>query len=231
MLVSGGSVNTSTYDTSKLTNVDNNHGTLTQSDFLNLFVTQMQNQDPTSPMDSSEMMQQTATFTQVQSMTEMSDNIQKMVDATTSSSLTSQLASASNFIGKIMEYDGNDTTLTSNGAAISFQTAAIPSSVTVTVRDSSGNFVRSFQPSVTSTGKQYVVWDGTDASGNKMAEGNYTFNVTATDATGAKVDVTTYSNGQVTGVSTENNSLVYEVDGNYQVKPDEVVSVRDASSL
>lgn len=230
MLVSNTKPDTSTYDTSKLT-VDNNHGQLTQTDFLNLFIKQMQSQDPTNPMDSSEMMQQTSTFTQVQAMTDMSQNIQNMVDAVTKSSSASQMASAANFIGKIMEYSGNDTTLTDNGAMISFQTAAVPSKTTVTIRDSNGNFIRSLSPQTTDTGKQYLVWDGTDANGNKVANGKYSFNVTAADSTGASVDVTTYSNGQVTGVSTENGSLVYEVDGKYDVSPDKVVSVRDSSTI
>lgn len=231
MLVSSTKPDTTTYDTSKLTNVDNNHGTLTQTDFLNLFIKQMQSQDPTSPMDSAQMMQQTATFTQVQSMTEMSQNILKMVEASTNSSSTAQLASAANFIGKVMEYSGNDTTLTGSGAAISFDTAAIPSKTNVTIRDAQGNFVRTLSPTVTDTGKQYLVWDGTDANGNKMANGKYSFSVSAVDDKGTSVGVTTYSNGQVTGVSTENGTLVYEIDGKYDVSPDKVVSVRDASTI
>ena len=228
MLVSSStSVDTSKYDTSNM-DVDNDHGTLTQEDFLNLFVKQMQNQDPTEPMDSSEMMQQTATFTQIQSMTSMSDNIESMVDSMTNMTNQVQMSSATSVIGMVMEYNGNNTTLTDNGAAIEFQMDAIPATCSVVIKDSDGNFVRSLSPTVTDTGKQYLVWDGKDASGNAMDTGSYSFAVSAKDADGESIDVNTYGNGQVTGVTIDDGAVVYEVDGSFDVAAEDVVSVRDA---
>lgn len=230
MIVSSGTVNTNTYDTSKM-EVDNDHGSLSQQDFLELFITQMQNQDPTEPLDSSEMMQQTATFTEVETMTAMSESMEELVETMTTSSNSSQMASASSVIGMVMEYEGNDTTLTEDGAAIEFELEAIPDQCTVVIRDEDGNFVRSFSPDVTSTDKQYIVWDGTDASGNAMEEGSYNFSVTAYDANSESITATTYGNGQVTGVTIEDGSIVYEVDGSFDVAAEDVVSVRDASLL
>ncbi|MCD8553683.1 flagellar hook capping FlgD N-terminal domain-containing protein [Seleniivibrio sp.] len=230
MIVSSGStVNTDRYDTSKM-DIDNDHGSLDQSDFLNLFVTQMQNQDPTEPMDSSQMLQQTATFSQVESMATMNENMEKILDVISNSSVQNQMASASNFIGKVMEYEGNDTTLTSSGAAISFEASSIPAKTSVTIRDEDGKYIRTLTPSVTDTDKKFLVWDGTDASGNKMDTGSYTFSVKAYDADGKEIEVKTYSNGQVTGVATDSGKLIYEVDGTYEVAAEDVVSVRDLTN-
>ena len=229
MIVSSGSVNTDTYDKSKLT-VDNDHGKLNQSDFLNLFITQLQNQDPTEPMDSSQMLQQTSTFSQVESMANMNTNMEKILEVLSNTSTQSQMASASNFIGKAMEYEGNDTTLTSSGAAISFQASQVPTKTSVIIRDADGKYIRTLTPSVSDTGKVFLVWDGTDASGNKLATGSYKFSVKATNADGKEIDVKTFSNGQVTGISTDSGKLTYEVDGKYTVAADKVISVRDLTN-
>jgi flagellar basal-body rod modification protein FlgD len=229
MIVSSGSVNTDKYDTSKM-DIDNDHGSLDQSDFLNLFVTQMQNQDPTEPMDSSQMLQQTATFSQVESMASMNENMEKILDVISSSSVQSQMASASSFIGKVMEYEGNDTTLTSSGAAISFEASAVPAKTTITIRDQDGKYIRTLTPSVNDTDKTFLVWDGTDSAGNQMDTGSYTFSVKAYDADGKEIDVKTYSNGQVTGVATDSGKLIYEVDGSYEVAAEDVISVRELTN-
>jgi len=229
MIVSSGSVNTDKYDTSKM-DIDNDHGSLNQSDFLNLFVTQMQNQDPTEPMDSSQMLQQTATFSQVESMSAMNENMEKILEVISSTSVQSQMASASSFIGKVMEYEGNDTTLTSSGAAISFEASKVPAKTTVTIRDEDGKYIRSLTPSVNDTDKVFLVWDGTDSAGNKMDTGSYTFSVKAYDADGKEIDVKTYANGQVTGVATDSGKLIYEVDGSYEVAAEDVISVREITN-
>ncbi|WP_303850633.1 flagellar hook assembly protein FlgD [Seleniivibrio woodruffii] len=229
MIVSSGSVNTDKYDTSKM-EIDNDHGSLDQSDFLNLFVTQMQNQDPTEPMDSSQMLQQTATFSQVESMASMNENMEKILDVISSSSVQSQMASASSFIGKVMEYEGDDTTLTSSGAAISFEASAVPAKTTVTIRDEDGKYIRTLTPSVNDTDKVFLIWDGTDSSGNQMETGSYNFSVKAYDADGKEIEVKTYSNGQVTGVATDSGKLIYEVDGSYEVAAEDVISVRELTN-
>lgn len=129
-----------------------------------------------------------------------------------------------------MEYEGNDTTLTSSGAAISFQASQVPTKTSVIIRDADGKYIRTLTPSVSDTGKVFLVWDGTDASGNKLATGSYKFSVKATNADGKEIDVKTFSNGQVTGISTDSGKLTYEVDGKYTVAADKVISVRDLTN-
>jgi flagellar basal-body rod modification protein FlgD len=50
---------------------------LNPSAFLNMFVTQLKNQDPTSPMDSSQMTTVLAQLTQVQSLSNLQTSFQK----------------------------------------------------------------------------------------------------------------------------------------------------------
>jgi len=218
-------VNYTTYDTSKM-DVNNDQGTLDQSDFLNLFITQLKNQDPTSPMDDSAMMEQTSSFSQVELLTSIKENIAKMVDGNASVNAQEMMASASSYIGKLVEYEGDNTYLSKNIAAVSFKADEVPFKTTVVIKDSKGEFVRSFTPSVTDKDMNTFYWDGTDADGNAMPEGKYKFSVVAQDADGDDIDVTTYGNGLVTGVKTVGGALIYEVDGS-DIAGDKITSVRN----
>src|SRR4051794_18750609 len=79
------------------TAVSNKNASLDKDGFLKLFVAQLQHQDPSSPMDSNESMQQMASFSQVEQMTNM---------ASTSAKIASSLntSSAVGLIGRTVTY-------------------------------------------------------------------------------------------------------------------------------
>ena len=64
---------TSTTSTTKTT------GGLGESDFLNLLITQLKNQDPLNPMKDTEFIAQLASFSSLQQMTSMNNNIGSML--------------------------------------------------------------------------------------------------------------------------------------------------------
>lgn len=227
MQISSTTVDYSTYDKSQL-EVDNKQGELSQDDFLSLFITQLKNQDPTSPMDDSALMEQTATFSQVELMTSMNENLEKMANGSETANLQSQMASSASFIGKLVEYEGNNTYLSNGAAGISLKADQVPFKTTVVVKDSEGNFVRNFSPTVSDTDVNTFYWDGSDADGNYAGDGKYTFSVVAKDADGEDIDVQTYGNGLVTGVKTIDGTLIYEIDGS-DIDAEDVVSIRDAT--
>lgn len=72
-------------------------------DFLNLLVKQMQNQDPSSPMDSGQVMQQTATLSQVESIQALTKLSQQQFG------LQMRLG-ASSLVGQTVTYAGADGT-------------------------------------------------------------------------------------------------------------------------
>lgn len=68
--------------------------------FLQLLIAQMQNQDPTDPMDASEQISQLATFSQVEQTIKTNTNLENLI-------AQSSLTNASNYIGKtITSADG-----------------------------------------------------------------------------------------------------------------------------
>lgn len=74
--------------------------TLGKDDFLKLLMTQLQNQDPTSPMDNSQFISQMATFSSLEQLTNLNNTMQNFVDSQTQNGLLQ----ASMLIGKTVTY-------------------------------------------------------------------------------------------------------------------------------
>lgn len=82
----------SNYQTQKTTGSN----VLGKDDFLKILMVQLQNQDPTSPMEDREFIAQMAQFSSLEAMTNMSSTMQQFVD----SQNTNLLISYNQFIGK-----------------------------------------------------------------------------------------------------------------------------------
>ena len=76
---------------------------LGKDDFLKLLITQLSNQDPTSPMENTEFISQMAQFSSLEQMTNMSNSFGKLASYITSSEAASTL-------GKRVELNIGDTT-------------------------------------------------------------------------------------------------------------------------
>ncbi|MDM7830550.1 flagellar hook assembly protein FlgD [Cellulomonas edaphi] len=76
-------------------------GDLDKQAFLNLLVTQLRNQDPSSPMDSSQLMAQTTQLTTMEKLVELSDTSRE------SFALQMRVA-ASSFVGKQVSWTDAD---------------------------------------------------------------------------------------------------------------------------
>ena len=77
---------------------------LGKDDFLKLLITQLQNQDPTSPMENTEFISQMAQFSSLEQMTNMSSSFAKMAAFINSSEAASTL-------GKTVELNIGDASV------------------------------------------------------------------------------------------------------------------------
>ena len=77
---------------------------LGKDDFLKLLITQLQNQDPTSPMENTEFIAQMAQFSSLEQMTNMSTSFSKMAAYINSSEAAATL-------GKTVELNIGDTSV------------------------------------------------------------------------------------------------------------------------
>lgn len=158
--------------------------------FLKMLTTQLQNQDPTEPMDVTQMTQQIAQYSGVEQQVKTNTTLEKLI----ASNNQSQLATAVSYIGKEIETAGSTGMLAyaQNGTQVgnaSFK-YTLPSGVksaTVEVLDSSGAVVYSGAGPV-AEGENAINWNGLGTDGKTaQAAGKYTIRVIAKDDTGATI--------------------------------------------
>lgn len=173
-------------------------GSLDKEAFLQLLVAQMQNQDPLSPMEGTEYVNQLATFTNVEQAIRQADAMDVV-----SMQLTGIAANeAIGLIGKEVTVKGN--TLAFDGANATELHGTLEGQaqeVTVTVRDQNGNAVRTMTLGPQPGGTLSVPWDGRDEAGQLAPEGSYSVEMSARDASGNPVGVSQEVTGKVVGVS------------------------------
>ncbi|MBF0525173.1 MAG: flagellar hook assembly protein FlgD [Deltaproteobacteria bacterium] len=195
---------------------------LGQADFLKLLVTQLQNQDPTSPMDNQQFIAQMAQFSQVQQMTSMNQSLQNIQMLQSSLNNTYSLS----FIGKTVTATGNQMNLTKDGAsAASFTLPADAKTVSASIYDANGTLVKTINYGAQKSGTYNVAWDGTDNNGKAAANGAYTFTIQAQDQKGAPVTAQTLINGQVSGINYNPDGTTYLMVGGSKVTISQIQSI------
>lgn len=174
--------------------------TLSQSDFLKLMVTQMTNQDPTKPMDSTQMVAQMAQFSQVAATQELQQSFNSL-----SKNLTGdQFVRASALVGHqviVPSTAGKLTNKEMDGAV------NVPNSgtyVNVQIKDSAGNVVRTISLGQPDAGLAQFSWDGKSDDGTQLPDGVYQMSATSG---GNAID--TFVRGKVEGVGASGTDGTY----------------------
>jgi len=154
--------------------------------FLTLLTTQLKNQDPLSPMDSSQFTQQLVQFSQVEQSINANQNLESLI------SLTKARAAgdAVGFLGKTVTLTDGTAGLKSGQAVWGYSLASDSTATRLVIADSKGHTVYTGAGDITS-GLHAFTWDGKDNAGNALPDGTYTLSVTAqtTDGTAVKTQV------------------------------------------
>lgn len=204
---------TSTISSSLLSTMNSTSSTTTttttsaddlQSQFLTLLVTELQNQDPTEPMDNTEMVTQLAQINMVSGISDLDDtltSISGQID-------TSQALQASALVGKGVLVDGTAIQV-ETGVATTYgvNLDADADTVTAVITDSDGNVVRTLDLGDLDEGIHSLSWDGLEDDGTTAPDGDYTVSISAT-ADGAAVTATALNYATVSGVSADDSSDV-----------------------
>ncbi len=148
--------------------------------FLQLMVAQLQNQDPTKPMDNMQFMSELAQFGTVSGIQELNDSFAGLA----SSLASSQSLQAVNMVGRDVMVDSNVGLLDSvadargeGGEGLALDaTVELPagtSSATLYVTDAAGRLVYSAPLPQGATGELPVRWDGLGSDGDALEPGLY----------------------------------------------------------
>jgi flagellar basal-body rod modification protein FlgD len=195
------SVNSSTTDTS--TTKTSNNQSLSQEDFFALLSTQLSMQDPSNPVDNDQMIAQMASFSTVDGIGKLNDEISNLNTVMTSS----QALQASGLVGQKVLVPSGTAYLSADEPSIRgvISTSAPINAIKVSVQDATGQVVRTFTVDGSEGGNIDVDWDGMDNNGNAVAAGQYTIKANGVvDGKSEDLYVSTY--GHVSSVSLNSSS-------------------------
>lgn len=177
--------------------------------FLKLLVAQMNNQDPLNPLDNAEVTSQMAQLSTVTGIEKLNTTLEAMGQL--------QSYQAAGMIGHGVLSEGSIMAQTSSGYIAGYELPKAADTVTVKVFNSSGTLVRELDLGKQGAGSDTFAWDGKDADGNAVADGDYKFTVTA-KANGESVSPVALSVRLVTSVLMDKTGPKLIVDGTDQLE-------------
>ena len=176
--------------------------------FLTLLTTQLQNQNPLSPLDTNQFTQQLVQFASVEQSLKTNDQLSTLV----SLQQTAQSTQALTFVGKTAVVEGGTTAL-KNASATWNLGVSTNSNVNVTITSSTGQTVFTGKYGVNAGDNQAFTWDGKGTDGAQWPDGKYTLTATAADTAGNSVAVSTQIRGVVSSVDLSQSPPLLSING------------------
>lgn len=176
--------------------------------FLTILTTQLQHQDPLSPMDTHEFTNQLVQFANVEQGIQSNRNLESLIALQE----TNIVVGAVTYIGKEVEVTGQTKKLEDGSAEFFYTLPEDASAAVLAIYDENGTQVR-FEKANTSAGRHSYVWDGTDDKGQALPDGNYTIQVVGANADGEQITPAYAVRGKVTGVAVEGGVPTLDLDG------------------
>lgn len=177
------------------------------NDFLKLLMTQLQNQDPTSPMDTNEFTSELVQFASVEQQINTNTSLTQLIQATQGS----EVMQASSITGKSVTVNSDHLALQDGKGTIQF-TASAAEQVAIGIYSDSG--AKLYDTTMTAKkGSNTWTWDGSDSSGHSLPDGSYKVAVIGANADGSTSALTFSVIGKATGVQNTSNGVQLQVGG------------------
>ncbi|NQZ02697.1 MAG: flagellar biosynthesis protein FlgD [Bdellovibrionales bacterium] len=196
--------------------------------FLKLLLTQLKNQDPTSPMESHEMAAQLAQFTSLEKLTNIDSGIKSLTQAQKPEANFDAL----NLIGKAIQVDGSKILRNEETDIhdIKFNLSGSPVSTEVKIKNAAGQLVRKLEYSNLKEGQNEISWNGMLEDGTKAPKGDYRVEISAKSSNGKNLMAEMKQAGVISGVKFSAAGPVLLL-GNKEVAMSDVKSITDPRLL
>ena len=188
--------------------------------FLKLLVAQVSQQDPLSPQDSSQYVQQLTQFSTLEQLMSLNDGVETLALG----QMSNNSQEALRFVGHDVIARGDKLTHDQGESQeIAYEVKGEADKANIVIRDAYGEVVyeEEIDPSA---GVQRYAWDGRNQDGRSAGSGRYSVSVEATNG-GEPVPVDTFVRGQVTGVRFDEGYPELLI-GDRRVRMTEVVEVK-----
>ncbi|MGG5817565.1 flagellar hook assembly protein FlgD [Falsiroseomonas sp. HW251] len=171
--------------------------------FLKLLTTQLQNQDPTKPMDTEQLTQQLTLFATVEQQIQGNQTLSQLLAL----QQAGQLANSAAMVGRRVTVESDTLPLQGGQAEIVLPAAGRATRATVEIRDAAGSAILR-QPVTLGPQPTRWPWDGLDGRGNQRPDGSYRVVLTGEAEGGATVALTPAVTGTVTGAARVDGNLM-----------------------
>lgn len=173
-----------------------------QNQFLTMLVTQLKNQDPTNPMDNSQLTTQLAQINTLSGIEKLNTTLGSISGQIT----TSQSLQSSTLIGHGVMVNGGQI-LVGKGTTTPFgvELASASTGASATIKDANGNVIDTVDLGALSAGVHTFSWDGKQTDGSVAPDGKYSVAIAASNGN-TQLVAQPLNYAYVNGVSTANNT-------------------------
>ena len=189
--------------------------------FLTILTTQLQFQDPLSPLDTHEFTNQLVLFSSVEQQVQQNKKLESLVTLQQNSVALGSV----DYIGKVIETNGNTTQLENSVAKTTYFLPKNALTTRLNISDPSGDVILT-RDLPTTAGIHTFVWDGLSGQGIQQPDGAYTFTITAKDTSDDLISHDQTVFGTVTGVQFENGTSILQM-GDIPVSLSDINGVDD----
>jgi flagellar basal-body rod modification protein FlgD len=175
--------------------------------FLQLLTTQLQNQNPLSPLDTNQFTQQLVEFAGVQEQLNTNDSLSTLVSLQQTAAATQAL----DYVGKTAIVTGSTAQVTNSSGTWELNVPA-NANVNITIANSTGQTVYSGTVPMNS-GEQPFTWNGQGSDGTQWPDGQYTLTASYSNGSGSTVSIPTQIAGVVSGVNISQSPPLLIING------------------
>ena len=175
--------------------------------FLTLLMTQLKNQDPTSPLDTNQFTSQLVQFASVEQQINTNRSLGQLINLTQSG----QVIQSSSMVGRRVEVASDQLALQNGSATVKF---ASPTDGPVAVAIFAPNGSKVAEGLVQArTGSNEWSWNGRNGNGTLLRDGAYRVAVTGNNADGSTRALPFTVLGTATGVAQQDNAVKLQLGG------------------
>ncbi len=177
------------------------------NNFLTMLMTQLKNQDPTSPLDSSQFTSELVQFSSVEQQINTNTSLTQLIQLTQAS----QVEQSSALLGKPATVTSAQLSLQKGTGAINFNTATAQP-LAIAVYNASGVEIQGGTMN-SAAGANTWQWNGRAANGVAQPDGAYKVTVTSVGANGPGANIPFTVTGTVTSVQNTNGTVQLQMGG------------------
>lgn len=189
-------------DTSSTTTTASDNTSLDQVDFLTLLTTQLEYQDPTNPVDNTEMVNQMTNYSMLDEDVQQNENLETIINQLDALSALS----TSGYIGEEVMADGGVISVEDGATtSVTIDLQEDASVLGLNIYDSEGTLMDTVYYTDIEAGEFEISGEDILSNSNIESDGTYTALVFANDADEASVPVYIKSAGTITAVDQDDS--------------------------